>query len=277
MRRAALVVLVLVLAGCSYAPADGTETESVTAAPVPEEVDHPPGVDESGVVSPGRLADAHVDAVASRSFRLVSNRTVRDADGQVRSRVAVTVAVAEDRSYLSDLTTEGPEGPVLLGRPPARGVYWSNGSDHVRKLTRRNETSFDRIDASRTFAGSWLFWTNTVAYGGVIGRSSAESFYRATLRDVSAELAGRRTENGTTVVRLVGDRAESTDFSQLDADEVRDVRVEAVVDERGLVRSFRLSYEAVVDGEVRTVDWQIRHEQVGNTSVSRPDWFDRAR
>jgi hypothetical protein len=277
MRRAALVVLVLVLAGCNYAPADGTATESVSPAPVPEDVEFPPGVDESGVVSPSRLADAHVDALGSQSFTLVSNRTVRDADGRVRSHLEVTVAVGENRSYLADLTTAGPEGPVLLGRPPARGVYWSDGSDHARKLTRRNETSYDRIDASRTFAGSWLFWTNTVAYGGVIGRSSAESFYRSTLRDVPAELAGQRTENGTTVVRLVGDRAGSTDFSQVDAGDVRDVRLEAVVDERGLVRSFRLSYEAVVDGDLRTVDWEISYERVGNTSVSRPDWFDRAR
>lgn len=281
MRRGTLVGLALglslLLAGCSFAQTGGTPTGTVTPAPVPEHVDLPPGVDESGVVSADRLADAHVDALASRSFTLVSNRTVRDADGRIRSRLSVEVAVGENRSYLADLATAGPDGPVLLGRPPARGVYWSNGSAHVRKLTRQNRTTYDRIDASRTFAGSWLFWTNTVAYGGVIGLSSAEPFYRETLRDVPTELAGRRTLNGTTVVRLVGDRAESPEFSQLDADVVRDVRLEAVVDERGLVRSFRLSYEAVVDGEVRTVDWTIRYEAVGGTTVARPSWFDRAR
>lgn len=269
------VALAVVLAGCSFGPVAGTPTETVSPAPLPETAGLPPGVSKAGVTAPRALGEAHQVALRNRSVTLHSNRTVTAANGTLVSRLVVTVALAADRSYRAQVGTAGPEAPVLLGRPPARGEYWSNGSLHLRRLSRDGRTTHDRIDPDRAFVGSWRFWTTTVAYGGVSTREPA--IYYATAFDaIPTTVVDRRTVNGTVVVRLVGDRARSTAFSQLDVDAVRNVSLVAEVDERGVVRSYRLSYLGLVDGEAYRVRWRIEHHRLDRTTVDPPAWADRA-
>lgn len=275
MRRAAALALLVLLAGCSFGSPGGTPTETVSPAPLPDDVGLPPGVTDDGVTDPRALGEAHRAALAGRSFTLSSNRTVLGPNGTLRSGLDVRVELAEDRSYHARVATDGPDAPVLLGRPPASGVYWSNGSVHFRKLTRENRTTYDRIDPDAAFVGSWQFWTTTVAYGGVRVREPTV-LYAQTFDAIPTEVADRRTANGTIVVRLEGDRATSPAFSQLDPDRVRDVSLVAEVDDRGLVRTFHLSYVAVVDGDAYEVDWRIEYDRLDGTTVEPPEWADRA-
>jgi hypothetical protein len=271
---AALAVAVL-LAGCSFGPGGGTPTETVSPAPLPEAAALPPGVTEEGVTAPRVLGEAHRAALRNRSLTLASNRTVTAANGSVVSMLNVTVALADDRSYHARVATAGPEAPVLLGRPPARGEYWSNGSVHLRRLSRDGRTTHDRIDSERAFVGSWQFWTTTVAYGGVSAREPA-IYYGTAFDAIPTTVAEHRTANGTAVVRLVGNTARSTAFSQLDVDGVRNVSLVAEVDERGVVRSYRLSYVGLVDGEAYRVRWRIEHDRLDRTTVDPPSWAARA-
>ncbi|CQR49377.1 hypothetical protein BN996_00837 [Haloferax massiliensis] len=72
-------------------------------------------------------------------------------------------------------------------------------------------------------------------------------------------------ESGTALYRV---RGRGTDFPRS-----RDYRVEAIVEEGGFVRSMRVTYETR-DG--LGVEVWFAYDAVGETTVTRPAWLDRA-
>jgi len=263
------------LAGCSGFTGGTESTPTLTPgdAPPPTQA-YPPGVDESGVVAPDALADAHTARDDGRSYTLVSNRTVRYANGTLRSDLSVRIELASDRSFVVSVSSDGADGPLLLGEPPASAAFWSNGSTYARALTRDGRTTYNTFTPPDQYTGTWRYWTRTVAFGGRSGYSGR------TIRDVftsiPTEVTGRETRNGTTVVRLAGTSAESTDFAAPEIDSVGNLTLRAVVDTDGLVRLLEYRFDGTVDGEPVVVERTIRYEGVGSTSVENPSWLDRA-
>lgn len=276
MRVAALaVVLLAVLAGCNALPGGGSggTTATVTPAPLPAASGFPPGVTESGVEDPIALSSAHRALVDDRSYTLGAERVVRYRNGTLRSRLRLRVALAADRSYLANAATAGPYAPVFLGRPPAQGVYWSNGTVYLRKFTRKNETTYNRFGTRNDGAGTWGYWVTTVPFGG--GRGDPETFYREVFGSVPTRTVQRQTVDGTVVYRLEGTRAGTGGFDR-DVANVTDLRLDATVTAEGLVRTMSLRYAGVTDGEPVAVHWTVTYRNVGNTTVERPAWFERA-
>lgn len=281
MRQAGPVVLTLsvVLAGCSGLPAvGGSGGPAPTVTPVP--VDQfpallPPGVSEDGVELPGRLGDAHDRAIDGRSYVLTSNRTVRYANGTLSSSIATRVALDEDRQFLASVATAGPDAPVLLGRPPATAVYWSDGTTNLRRLTRDGRTTYTEFEPPEPWIGGWYYWVATVPFGGRDSRP--ETFYAGLFSAVPTRLAGRTSLEGTTVFRLeaAGDQPVDDGFPG-DVSSVRNVTLVAHVDGDGLVRTLDLRYEGTLDGEPVRVHRTVRYRHVGSTTVERPAWYDRA-
>ncbi len=283
------VVCLLVLAGCGGAwpvdgpvsgGVDGGATSTVTPAPIPEEEPEvPPGVSRRGVVDAERLAGAHEAAIANASYTVRSNRTVAYANGSLRSSLVVEVALARNRTFLATAATAGPAAPVFLGVPPARATFWSNGSVYVRRLTADGETTHNQYDPGQQFAGNWRYWTRTVPFGGRSGRPG--SFYAGTFGAVPTRVAGRETAGNVSLVRLAGGGTRGpVEGTPLDGggslDAVRNVSLRATVDTRGVVRSLALEYDATVDGRPVHVHWTVRYRAIGETTVRRPPWFDRA-
>jgi hypothetical protein len=281
---AASLPALLVLAGCGgMGPgpgggADPTSSPGVTAAPVPGgEGRGPAGVVDGRVRDPRALATAHARALEGRSFTLVSEREARYTNGTLRGRLRLRATLAADRGYRADVVTAGPAAPVFLGRPPATATFWSNGDGlYLRKLTRRNTTVFNRFTPRQGGAGGWRYWVRTVPFGGQ--QATPTRFYTSVFRSVPVQLAEREQTNGSdgpVVYRFVGRGLERQQFDE-DLTNVRKVRLNATVTQQGLVRSLSLRYVGDIDGATVRVTQTVRYSRIGDTSVSRPEWFDRA-
>ncbi|HKJ58806.1 MAG TPA: hypothetical protein VKA37_06235 [Halobacteriales archaeon] len=277
---AALLVASVVLAGCSGFPLVGEEGGSTPVAPpIPEDQvtsQPPPGILSLQVVNPGALGRAHARAIENESYLLTSNRTVVRENGTLRSRLAVTVAIDEERRFLAAASTDGPEAPVFLGTPPVDAVYWSNGTTYARRLSHDGRTTHTQFAPPETWVGTWSYWTTSVPFGGRANRP--ETYYASLFSAVPTRVTGETTIAGTTVFRLENeaDRPFSNDTFPGRVDSVHDVSFVALVDGDGLVRSLDLRYAGTVDGEAVRVNQTIRYEDVGSTTVRRPAWYERA-
>lgn len=275
MRRATVVVaLVVLLSGCSGLTGGADSTPTLTPADTPATSSYPPGIDESGVVSPDALAAAHEERDDDLSYTLVSNRTVRFGNGTVRGEFRLRVALAENRSYLATISTAGAEGPVLLGSPPATATYWSNGETYARVLTRNGRTTYNTFTPPDQYAGTWRFWTRTVAFGGRSGY--AGQTVRETFSAIPTRLDGRERVDGTTRFRLTGGKATSTDFAAPEVDAVRNLTLVATVDRDGFVHHIHYRFDGRIDGVSVRVERTITYRDVGNTTVEKPPWLGRA-
>jgi hypothetical protein len=281
---AVAVALLLLTAGCGgLAPggdsAGDEPTESLTPVAVPEAgADYPPGLTADGISAPARLSQAHGRALANQSYRLRSNRTTYFTNGTVRSRIDLDLRLARNRTHLAAVETAGPEAPVVLGRPPARARYWSNGTLYLSRVTRDGRTTYSLTRATQSPFATWQYWSGTAAFGGE--SSYRASRYETIFRAIPTRVVGNRTVNGTTYYRLAGRRTTDASFTAGPADSVGPAgpgpALRATVTEDGFVRSLRLHYRAFVDGEEYTVDWRITYRGVGNVTVGEPPWLGRA-
>lgn len=274
MRRA-LVALLVVLAGCSaLAPGPDANTETVTPAPVPTDSPLPPGVEPDGVTDASALAAAHAAALGTSSYTLVTNRTVRTANGSLRSALTVRLGLSAgpSRDYHARVSVDGPAGPLVIGEPPTRAEYWANDEVYLRRQTIDERTVYSRYDDTDAYVGTWSFWLGTVALD-----LGPETDLRSTLDGFETRVADRSSEDGR--VHLVGTTARSDEFVDDPAavEGVENATLHAFVAESGFVESYHVVYDAtLVDGERVRVKRTVRFERVGTTTVDRPPWYDEA-
>ncbi|PSP97647.1 hypothetical protein BRC89_10935 [Halobacteriales archaeon QS_4_70_19] len=274
------LALLLLTAGCGgFAPGAGDGGTGLTPAPVPTAGEaYPPGIGASGVVDPQTLARAHERTLENASYRLHSNRSTYFTNGSVRSRIDLTLHLSRDRHHRAVVRTAGPHGPVILGRPPASAVYWSNRSLYASRLIRGDRTLYSVTSDASAPVATWSYWAGTAAFGGESSYAAAR--YAGFFRDIPTTVAGSRTRNGTTYYRLRGRGTEATAFAADPVDAVGPAgpgpMLRATVSEDGLVRSLHLRYRAFDDGAEYTVDWRVRYRQVRNVTVTEPAWLDRA-
>lgn len=269
-----LVAGLVLLAGCNGLAGSPTPTTAVTPAPVPSTPPYPPGLTAEGVVDASPLATAHAQAVSNRSYTLRSNRTVRYANGSLRSRLTVSVELADNRTYLARASTAGEHAPTFLGRPPARATFWSNGSLYLRAYTKDDETTYNQFVPSDRFIASWQYWVSTAAYGGV--GNYARRTYELAFESLDTRVAGEVSAGNATLFRVVGRPEGDTGFLPGNVRRIRNLTVVALVESSGLVRSFRVRYTGVQNGEPVRVRWTVTYSDVGSTTVPRPPWFERA-
>lgn len=282
VQRAGTLLLagLLVVAGCSGFPGvgqgDGSD-EQLTPAPVPEvtPTDAPGRLTATEATDAAELARAHAARLANTSFELVSNRTATDRTGTIVSRLDIRLRTGSSpRVYRAWITTSGPGGPVFLGRPPASASFWSNGETYIRRLTRENRTVYNEFVPPFGYAGTRDYWLEVVALDGTPRNDITEAFgsFRTRVTD-------RTTVDGTTIYRIVGTNVRSQGFVD-DNEDIRAVRnatLTARVTERGLVRAYQITYTGTLpDGTVVDVVRRIHYRGVGNTTVSRPSWYEQA-
>ncbi|ESS05589.1 MAG: hypothetical protein A07HB70_02065 [uncultured archaeon A07HB70] len=231
---------------------------------------YPPGLTEAGVADPQALGSAHEGALSNESYTLRSTRTVQTTDGDVRSRLSVTVQVDERRAFLARAETAGPAAPVFLGDPPARGVYWSNGTTYARRLTSDGERVYNTFDPVGR-AGTWRYWTATVPFGG--GRAGPAETYADLFGAAETRVVTTREPDGVRRYFVVGETLAPTG---VEGSAVENAALEAAVTPSGVVQALSLAYEATVDGERVIVRWRVSYEAVGRTTVREPAWLDRA-
>lgn len=272
---ATLVALLAVLAGCGGAAA-GPGAPDVTLTPAPVPTDDPtavtaPGLAPEGVVDPTALARAHVAALAHTSYTLHANQTVRDPNGTLRWRNVRTTRVAADRRRASVVhAVRGPRAR-LLGDEGGRAAFYTDGERLLRAVTVNGTTSYGVEPATR-YDGNWKPWTYVWrSPGGGVWRDvvpllgALETRVRPTARD------------GERIYRVTATSVDAEAFAAAErVVDPRGVSFVAVVDERGVVRAYRLAYEATLDGERIVVTRRVGYTDLGETTVRRPSWYDEA-
>jgi hypothetical protein len=253
----------------------GSEASASTETPVA------PGVtSEGGVVDGAVLGDAHAAALEGRSYELATTRTVYGPDNKLRSSLSLDVSVGSGSRYLARAATAGPAAPVLLGTPPASARYWSDGELYLRAFDGPDGTTYNTFEPPSRQTSTPGFWVETVPFGGASG--SARRYFGTVLGAVPTALVDE-TPGDPDRFLLVSTRDRPTGAGDrlarvLGLETVETVAFTVRIDGRGLVRWFRgLHTGAAADGTGRrTVHRTVTYAGLGETTVDRPAWYDRA-
>lgn len=261
--RAALAVCVLLLfAGCN-ATTQETPTVEATPAPVPDTTNYPPGLGQDGVVDPVALANAHAGATGDR-YVVVSNYTVRYANGTVRSSVTQRSRVSPD-GWRATISVGGLR-PGVVSSVPATAVFWSDGTELVERIRRGTGTKYLHVPAAEYNGGNGFYNSlrRPVPYRDPWVLTASLDTRLAASRTGSAVVAA----DGLTDARLFA--------AAVDVTSPRNVSYRATVTPDGLVRDQRLAYTGdLFDVPVR-VTRTIAYRPL-ESPVQRPDWYETAK
>lgn len=216
-----------------------------------------PGVRTDGV-NGGRLAEAHTRALANTSYTVNQTLVQRYSNGTLRSRY-VTVArfTATPGRFTATLNQTDRRDGQLVERTVRR---YGDGDDAYAAITERNTTRYQRLrwpdgeprDPRQVYPENL---TNT--------RSIARVFTLVETRVVDTVEV-----NGTRYARL-------NSVGNASLPPLANVSVTALVSERGVLRSYRVTYDVSrSEGSVQATV-AVSYTRVGETTVSEPAWLAR--
>lgn len=265
----ALVVLLVVLAGCGGAGPSGgdTPTGTVTPAPVPDDgaVDRSrpdrlaPGLAADGVFDAGRLARAHGDRLAGRPFTR-SRTDTRRVNGSLRQRDETTLmyAAGGDRfRYRLNQTTQRAEGVER-----SEIDRYADGTRVLVASRDANGTEYEVLAGPNgdAYTPAQVFPRNAT------GEASLARLFRL----VDVTVTDRRTVDGRRHYRV------ETPARQ-DIPPLRNISLVATVTESGLIRDYRLSYD-ITRGEQRVrIVVTVAYDRLDRTTVEPPPWLPEAK
>jgi hypothetical protein len=275
------VALCCLLAGCGTAPTDtraGTDTLTPVAVPTGPptpaatspaatpprrtEEELAPGVTGTGVEEPFRLAAAHRRGLSNRTFRLVRTLNVTRENGTVLRRTTrrATVAPNASRYRVVDTAVDTDAYPVRAVAP--RIELWWAGGPALFRLSGADEVRYRRID--------------DFPFRGPVEDLALRDRIAGLLSSVDTTVVGREPGDPARVILVAG--AVETD-AVLDVpillDRPRNVSFTLEVDVNGVVREYRLAYDATFEGERVRVSRHVRFAFVDGP-VEPPAWRDRA-
>lgn len=231
-----------------------------------------PGVTRDGIEDSGRLSEAHMSAIQTASYALELGHVQRDDDLGIRAAYGLDLSLSAGRAFQALVSTDGPEAPLVLGDPPAKSRFYSDGQQHFVDHAPDRDEGAVAFDPPGGFVGTWNYWAFLFPFGGEIG-STPELFYRTVFDSIPTRLAETRQSDDRETYRLASTGTTATDpIDDLPGRDVRDVDLRALVDDRGLVRRFDVDYRAIVGSTPSRISRRIRYTSVGETEVRRPDW-----
>ncbi len=273
-----LLVAVVVLAGCGAvdtASGPGQPTTTLTPAPVPEERGPDggrliaPGLSTRGVFDADALVEGHRTTLTERGFALTRNRTVVRPNDTASRRplntvgVRIVVAPGADSYHLTRVERSVREWPFV-------DTYALIGVWYSEPVVRNRFVDEGRVAR---------YWgQNQAASDGPVRDLTQVRSARPDLEAVDLRVVGNRTVDGVRVFRLRGERFEDPDelVTPPLLSDPRNVSMTVRIDERGVVRSYSLSFEATFGGGPVRVRRTYRITDVGTTTVDRPAWVTRA-
>lgn len=252
-----LLGLLVVLAGCgAFGGGGATVAESVTPAPVPTDGEvYPAGVSSDGVV-PSVLVETHEQRLAETNFTFASQRRIVGPNGTMVVTNRTRRIANEEGSFAGRIDHRVFEFP--LGRFSKPIEYWGNASVYASR----------RILSERTEFYGWQ--RNTEPPRRQTSLPLLERSLEATRLGVVDRPAG---------VTIVGselrwpDRLPNPPYLT----DPRNVSLTVRVGEDGVVRRWRLAYDATLVNETVRVTREVRLTDLGETTVRRPTWVDTAR
>lgn len=247
-----LLVAFVVTAGCNgpLAGVDRGDTPTLTPAPVPGDPtptprsgELAPGLENDGVVDAARLVGAHTEALTDTSYtaRLSTRRAA--PNGTVQERYDRVVRVASRDRFRYVLTAETADVERRTDR-------WRGGDRAYEAVTENGTTTYRSLDA--------------LSVPTLLSRQGLVRLFRV----LPSQVTDARRSNGTTVYRVVGGPSDLPPLSN--------VTYEVNVTERGLITSYRVTYEVDAENRRREVTVEATVSRVGATTVDRPEWYDEA-
>lgn len=273
--RFGLVVLVVAGAGCSdlAPPAPDAPSPTVTAAPVPSAPPTPtpnplpPGLKPHGVVDPPVLAAAHRTGLLNTSYTRTVTESARRPNGSViwqRTRVIKT-----DGARVFAIVTQS--GAPVLGDT-------SLNADHVELYTLLqpgpNESA---VLAAVTHDDGRTVSLRTIRYNP---RWDNRWDLTQLLAVFETRVVSRDHRGETAVFELeatgppVADQFRFAPTRGVVSDP-RNVTFQLLVDERGVVHRYHLTYATTVEGRALRYERTVALSAIGSTTVGPPAWFDR--
>lgn len=264
-RRALLLTGGAVIGGLGVAITTGVATNARPTVDAP-------GVTADGVVDAASLGAAHAAGIADRSSSLALDLRISGADQRLRSYLAMDLGLTADRTCRTRVSTSGEEAPKFLGQPPATAEFWSDGETHLVNYEPAATESFTEFQSPDGFVGTWRYWAWAIPFGGTLG-SHPQGYFETVFDAVPTRLVERREVADGPRYRVANDGRELTSPSSLNepgASDVRDVRLDALIDSQGVVRSFALDFAAELDGEPAEFSRRMEYTAFGETTVERP-------
>ncbi|KOX94350.1 hypothetical protein AMS69_00365 [Haloarcula rubripromontorii] len=254
----AAVTVLLLTAGCNaFADTDNTDRPTVTPAPVPTaaesdtvtRLDPPPGVTTDRLENIALLAAAHRQAVNGTTYTLNERYSeFRIGNDSSSVRRAETVTVESPTRYRDELVRITTDSNATVERYEqstyADGTNWYERRDNGTVERQRGEVQFSRDK----YAYRTAFYLNRYA---VVNQSTTTVV----------------TRDGSRAYRIRGSGGEIPATEQL-----REFRVELLVEPAGLVRRFSVWYRT----EDRIVEYSFWYEDIGETTVQRPTWLNES-
>lgn len=275
----------------------------------------PPGIGPTGVVDAEALAEAHADAVAGRSYRLVVRQSGTDGgNGRVWRGVWQQAEVENPRHFRYTVTgyvgnatagsaTEAAETDSTGATTATDVTTATTATGSVTEATATNTTTeatatdeADSTAGSDSRAGVELVQYAAYADGELVYVMSdrrEEAFYRYPVivdedgHGVFERRAAFAVERyldapRTNVTRESRTRypfrvvATGTPDSVPGADRISDYRAEASVGSDGFVSRLAVSYDLRVGDDTREVSYRMEYASIGEVDLSQPVWYDRA-
>lgn len=276
------VVLAVILAGCGGytfpTPAPGTGTETLTPAPLPagngsdEQVTErvAPGVTSAGLEDVLELLAAHRAVLRNTSWLLTVRHVQTYGNGTVRLRETRSIATEPGGTYHHVRSVSG-----AARSSETRTEEWSNGSVRLVRVRRGDDVDHRRFAVSNATGGP----RPSIGLGGGVAVQAEHQRLIAVLLDTEAvRVTGLRPVDGHPRYRLHATTLEDDSFVTRDGLSVRptDVRVDVVVDDRGLVHRVDIEFDGRTGGAVIHVVERLRYDGFGTTRAGPPAWREAA-
>jgi len=215
----------------------------------------PPGVTEGGIADLDALAAAHSATLEGQSHMVRFDRSrPRDLDpNRTRVRRDVDIAVEGGR-YLARKTEVAGGNRTYLGAVyHERGVFYS--ADYNESARRHHRIL--RLDSRNVLVPTPY--------------ELRDSLVERYLSTPETRLNGTVDREEGTHYRIEGQGVPTRSALA----DVENYSVVALVDPRGLVRKVTVEYTNSVPGATYRTRLEITYGRLGETSVERPDWYDR--
>lgn len=278
------VALLLVTAGCNAFPSgdaatvetttdettaggDGaTETTAETTArgtgTTAQGADLAPGLNESGVADPWKLADAHRGALNDTSYTVRTNLAARE-NGTLLVRSNSTVKVAAGGApQMARYEVDG-ERPEAIGAFGRNVEAWTDENRTLYAMEGPNGTTYQRVtDDQRPSSGT----------------PAGRDHIYLLLSGFETTVTGTETRDGTTLYRVnsTGIATREVLADELRTETVQNASLSALVTEDGLVREYHVEYAGTIENATVEVERTTRFTRLGETTVERPPWYDEA-
>ncbi len=258
-----MLTILVVLGGCggTFGTGDsGQPSETVSWSPTPSPTPErtlPPGVSETAVDA-ATLAEAHHLALARAAVTVETRRLINASNGTTLADVRTTTRSNGSRIAYQYAATGA--APRVAGITPSAFSYWSDG----------DETLYRSVDSN-----------GTVTYAVLPSEAQAPLDVSTTGRDrvfgalsvMDPRLDGTRSKDGLKLYVL---RAEAKRIERPRGSDWQNVSLTATVTEGGVVTMYRLRYETRFNETAVAVEEQFRVQNVTETVVSQPDWYEEA-